>query len=302
MWRAALAYFLQQAINGLTSATLYALLAYGYALVFGVTHRASFVQGALFAFGGQLVILGAVFAYQQFLLDFTLAVVFGALFSLCMSLLVADLLARRVIIPLVTRSPNTFIAATLGVMIALMELGRIAADTRDWWLPPLSAHPFVLWEKAGFTVSQTPMQIASIVVGVTALVLAQFAFQRSQAGRLWRAVSDDPLAAALTGVDAFRVMVRSVIAGTALAFLAGLLAALHFGNISFGTGLTFGLKVIFVASLGGRQPITAAAGAAAVGLAETQWEAWFAADWRDAVILGGLCLLLVLSPSRRDEQ
>lgn len=297
-----MAYFLQQSVNGLYSATLYALLAYGYAIVFGVTHRASFAQGALFAFAGELVILGSVFAYLHLWLILPLAIVFGATVSTILTLLAADLLARHVIAPLVARSPNTFIAATLGVMIALMELGRIAADTRDWWLPPLSDGPVVLWTDGDFIVSQTPIQLAAVATGLGALALAQLIFARTGAGRAWRAVRDDPVAAALCGVDSRRILIRSIHAGTALAILAGLLAALHFGNVSFGTGLTYGLKVIFVAALGRGGPVSAAAGAACIGFAEAQWEAWLPADWRDGAILGGLCLMLVLTQAGRERQ
>ena len=91
-----MAYFLQQTVNGLHPAALYALLAYGYALVFGVTHRASFVQGALFAFAGQMVILGAVFAYLHLWLGLAASLAFGVVAAVVLTLGIADLLARRV--------------------------------------------------------------------------------------------------------------------------------------------------------------------------------------------------------------
>ena len=112
---------------------------------------------------------------------------------------------------------------------------------------------------------------------------------RSTFGRLWRAVCDDPAAARMCGVDVSRIFHRSVVAGGMIAALAGVLAALYFGNISFGTGLTFGLKILFVTAVGGYySPPRAAVGAAVFGMAETLWSGYFPLEWRDAAVFIGL--------------
>ena len=84
---------------------------------------------------------------------------------------------------------------------------------------------------------------------------------RSRFGRSWRAVSDDPPAAAMCGVDVRSVFYAAVLGGALLAALAGSMAALYYGNISFGSGMVYGLKVLFVTAVGGyRDPARAAVG------------------------------------------
>lgn len=292
-----MAYFLQQVLNGVHSAALYALLAYGYALSYGVTRRASFAHGALFALAGQLLILAAVFGYRQLWLTMPVAVLVGVAFGLGVVLLFADVLARRIYAPLAKASPNAFLAATLGVMIVFIELGRIAADTRDWWLPPLLPFPVVFARSSDFVVSLTVVQLVGVGVALLSLIAAETVIRRTRAGRIWRAACDDPLASGLCGVDPGRTLRITVAAATTLAAVAGILAALHYGNMSFEAGLTYGLKVIFIAALGaGGAPLAAALGGATVGFAEALWTAWFPAEWRDAFVLGSLCLLLILRP------
>ena len=293
-------YFLQQIANGLHMGAIYALLAFGYALTNGVLHRTNLAHGALFGFSGQIMILFAVFGWQVLWMTLPATLAFGALSALLYGLVVAWILARSVFAPLAHRSPNTIVAATLGVSLALMELGRIAAETRDFWLPPLLSQPVVLAAADGFRVTLTVLQVINCGVAVVAITLAGLQLDRSRFGRHWRAVRDDPDAAALCGVDARRVFRDAVLFGGLAAALAGILAALYFGNISFDTGLVFGLKILFVTAVGGYDsPSRAALGAAAFGVAESLWSGYFPIEWRDAWMFGLLVALLVLRPEWR---
>ena len=131
-------YFLQQLANGLHMGAIYALLAFGYALTNGVLHRTNLAHGALFGFAGQIMILVAVFGWQVLWLTLPATLVFGAVAALVYARAGRlDPVAQRASRRFACESPNTIVAATLGVSLVLMELGRIAADTRDFWLPPL---------------------------------------------------------------------------------------------------------------------------------------------------------------------
>ncbi len=141
----------------------------------------------------------------------------------------------------------------------------------------------------------TLIQIVDVAIVAAAVSLTAAWLALSRFGASWRAICDDPLAAAMCGVDARRTFRATVVASGMLAALAGVLAAIHFGNISFDTGLVFGLKVLFVAALGlGGSPLAAALGAAGIGIAESLWTGYFAGEWRDAGIFSALVLLLVL--------
>jgi branched-chain amino acid transport system permease protein len=292
-------YLLQQLLNGLHIGAIYAVLAFGYALTNGVLHRTNLAYGPVFAFCGQTLILAAVFGWQVLWLNLPATILFGLAVSIAYALLVSRILARTVLGPLAKRSPNAIVVATLGASLVLMELGRIAAETRDLWLPPLLHSPVVFAEGGGFRVTLTVLQIINCAIMASALVAGSLALARSGFGRRWRAVSDDPHAAALCGVDVGGVFHGAVLAGGLAAALAGALAALYYGNISFGTGMVFGLKVLFVTAVGGYlSPARAAAGAFAFGLAESIWSGYFPVEWRDGWMFAFLVALLVLAPDR----
>jgi branched-chain amino acid transport system permease protein len=295
-------YFLQQLLNGLHSGALYALLAFGYVLTRGVLKRTNLAHGPVFAFAGQVMILVAVFGWNVFWLTMPAAVALGVAAAFAYAALTGLVLSRSVFLPLARGSPNAIVVATLGVALVLTELARIAADTRDFWLPPLLARPVVFWMADGFAVTLTVIQLVNCALAAAVIALSAFALSASRLGRYWRAVSDDPAAAAMCGIDVRRVFYAAVMGGALFAALAGVMAALYYGNISFGTGLIYGLKVLFVTAVGGyRAPLRAAAGAFCFGLAESLWAGYFPFEWRDAWMFAFLAALLLLSRSGEDS-
>ncbi|MDQ6437292.1 branched-chain amino acid ABC transporter permease [Mesorhizobium sp. LHD-90] len=292
-------YFLQQLLNGLHIGAVYALLAFGYALINGVLHRTNLAHGAIFGFAGQVMILAAVFGWQILWLTLPATLAFGIFMALLYGALVSAVLARSVFQPLANRSPNTIVAATLGVSLVLMEMSRIAADTRDFWLPPLLSQPVVFAAENGFRLTLTVLQLINCAVAALLMAAASRAMATSRFGREWRAISDDPLAAAFCGIDTKKVFRQAVVYGGLAASVAGILAALYYGNISFGSGLVFGLKILFVTAVGGYlSPARAAAGGLAFGIAESLWSGYFPIEWRDGWMLAFLVALLVLRPER----
>lgn len=296
-------YFVQQVLNGVHSGALYALLAFGYALTNGVLHRTNLAYGGVFAFCGQTMILAAVYGWQVLWLTLPATVAFGIAVAVAYAALLSHILARAVFEPLAGRSPNAIAAATLGVLLVLTETSRIAADTKDFWLPPMLAWPVVFAEAGGFKATLTVIQLIDIALVAAALAAGAWVLARSRFGRLWRAVRDDPHAAALCGVDTRAVFHRAVLGGGMAAALAGILAALYYGNISFGTGLVYGLKVLFVTAIGGYlSPGLAALGGIAFGLGEALWAGYFPVEWRDAWMFLFLVAMLVLVGADRDSR
>lgn len=295
----AMHYFLQQFLNGVHSGALYALLAFGYVLTNGMLKRTNLAHGPVFAFSGQVLILVAVFGWQVLWLTLPATIALGTVAAFAYAALAAWILSRSVFLPLANGSPNAVVVATLGVSLVLMELGRIAADTRDFWLPPMlaTAVTFAVTQD-GFRVTLTVVQLIDCSVAAAVILLAGLIVARSRFGRNWRAVSDDRLAAAMCGIDTRRVFLTAVLVGAMLAALAGIMAALYYGNISFDTGMVFGLKVLFVTAVGGyRDPLRAAVGAAGFGVAESLWSGYFPLEWRDAWMFALLAAMLVLRAS-----
>lgn len=259
-----MAYFLQQIANALPIASLYAALAFGYAIAFAVTRRADITYGLIGGVGAGVVI-------GQFVMR-----------------------------PLSAVSPNAMIVASLGLVMVLMEGARLASNTRELWLPPFLDDGIVFWQGAGFAVTLTLLQLINTALMLLMVLAGHLILSRSHFGRRWRAVSDDSLAAELSGVSAARIFVSAYALAAFYASACGVLATSYYGTMDFGAGLLFGLKVVLLAAAGGHsQPLKSAAGAAVVGVAETLWAGYGPIFWRDLVVISGLVLLLVLSRRER---
>lgn len=295
-----MAYLLQQLLNALPMAGLYACLAFGYALAFGVTRRPDIIFGALVAFAGQICLLFADFGWNRLYLVLPAAISLGLAAGLAYALLASLWTARHVILPLHKRAPNAVIVASLGVVLVLSEAARLALDTRSLWLPPMGQQIVKLMEVDGRPVGLSTLQILHVGLMVLLVAIGQVALSVSRAGRLWQAVSQDPLASRLVGVDADAVFVLSLMAASLFAALGGLSATVLYGTMDFGAGLMFGLKVVLIAAVGGySRPLHSALGAAAVAFAESLWSAYGPIIWRDAVIISALVWLLVISRRER---
>uniref|UniRef100_UPI003F82C5A0 branched-chain amino acid ABC transporter permease n=1 Tax=Shinella sumterensis TaxID=1967501 RepID=UPI003F82C5A0 len=192
-------------------------------------------------------------------------------------------------------SDNTVVVAALGVVLVLMETARLASDARSLWLPPLLATPVVFWNDAAFPVALTVLQLANTLAMLAMIALGAVFLARSRWGRRWRAVSQDRRAAELCGIDSARVYLSAYALAALFASLTGMLAVSYYGNMDFGAGLVFGVKVLFIAALGGAgNPLRSALGGAAIGLTETLWSAYGPFLWRDVVVIAALVLLLVI--------
>lgn len=301
MTRPELLYLLQQGLNALTIAAIYALLATSYVLVHGVTRRINMAFGALSVWGGYLAVAAATLALDRFIAEpaaILIAVIAAVIGTASLGLAIGRLLR-----PLYARPSLAMLIATLGLAIALGEGIRLLAGNRDFWVPPLLDGTLLSISSDVFPVRVTLMQ-AVVVAGALALAASLVAgLKWHRSGRLWRAVSQDPRAAALCGIDARRVELLSVAVATAYAAIAGALMALYYGNVSFAVGLVIGLKALYVAVLGGLGSVAGAlAGGFLLAAFETAWTAAFSAEWRDVASFAALTLVLILRPTGLSAQ
>jgi len=296
-----MSYFLQLLLNGMHNGALYALLAYGYVLMRGLTHRTDLAYGALFAFAGQTLLLVTAFGWSSLWLTLPAALALGTLASAAYVFLAGRALARWIYAPLIAGERNAILVATLGASMFLTELSRIAAESRDYWLAPVLSSPVHVFGPLNAP-TLTTIQLLNMAGVLAVILLAETVLRRTRIGRIWRAVSDSPLAARLVGIDTDRARSAAIGAAVVIAALAGFMATLHYGNISFDTGMVFGLKVLFIAAAGGLSlPVHAALGAFAVGIAEALWSGYFPVAWRDVAVFTVLALLLVLRTPEPDE-
>lgn len=292
-------YFSQIIANGLHNGALYALLAYGYVLTGIVTKRPNLAHGAIFAFSGQVLVLAANAGYTVLWMTLPAAIFFGTGVSALLCAILLWALSTRIMPPFLERAPNGMIVVTLAIAIVMMEAARIGADTRDYWLPPLlSARIPLLPLHEPPTI--TLLQLINLAVIITIIAAAEFVLIKTNAGRSLRAVADDRAAASLSGVHVNRVISSAIAAGGALSAFGGVLALLYFGNMSFGSGLIYALKVLFIASAGGfSAPLPAAMAAFAYGEAEALWDGYMPTVWRDVVFFSALAFILIVRRENR---
>ncbi|MGV1870210.1 branched-chain amino acid ABC transporter permease [Agrobacterium rosae] len=296
-----MAYFLQQLLNAVPVASLYAALAFGYAIAFAITKRADVTYGAIFAFAGLTCLLFADFGWNQLWLILPATLALGAAAGVFGGLWAGFFIGRGVMRPLAGASPNAVTVASIGALIALMESARLAAGTRSLWLPPILNDTIYVWRSADFAVTTTPMQLINSAAFLALVAGGYLVLQKSNAGRYWKAVGEDAFAASLLGVNAGRVFLVSYCTAALVASICGVLATFYYGNMDFGAGLVFGLKVVLISAAGGyTSPLKCAVGAAAIGFAETFWAAYGSVAWRDAAVLTMLVLWLIVMRSERD--
>ncbi|MGE3295069.1 MAG: branched-chain amino acid ABC transporter permease, partial [Geminicoccaceae bacterium] len=160
------------------------------------------------------------------------------------------------------------------------------------WLQPLYTVPFHLGP-----VILSPSQVALAILATLVVGAVSLTVWRTSFGRAYRAISDDPGAAALMGVDVDRTIARSCILGSALAGVAGFVIAAHYGIVSFSMGTMLGLKALTAAVLGGIGSIPGAAlGGLLIGLLEGLWAGYLPGAYRDVAVFCALAALLALRP------
>jgi branched-chain amino acid transport system permease protein len=148
-----------------------------------------------------------------------------------------------------------------------------------------------------FSVTITPIGIGVAAGGFGLAVGLVFWLHRSDFGRQWRALADDPKAAALCGVDAAAVRDRSFLLACGLAGMAGLSVTLLYGGLGFAGGFVLGLKSLIAAILGGIGSVPGAMlGGLALAAFEASWSSMLPIEQRDLAVFSLLSLILILRP------
>ncbi|MGL4240995.1 MAG: ABC transporter permease subunit, partial [Beijerinckiaceae bacterium] len=205
--------------------------------------------------------------------------------------------ARQVVAPLAFSGGQPLLVATAGLSAALMEYVRLGQGSGPRWFPPQLGTPIILAQSGDFVVTVTQGAVAFALLALAAILWLAAAMQRTAYGRQWRATSQEPIAAALMGIDTRAVLVKAVIMSGLLAGLAGFIITMHYGGIGFSGGLGIGLKALIAAILGGIGSIGGAvAGAVILGLVEAAWAATLPIHLREAAVFSLLVGLLMFRP------
>jgi branched-chain amino acid transport system permease protein len=294
------AVLLQQVINGLSLGAMYALLALGFTLVYGILELINFAHFNVFmvaSFIGMwaLEMLG-VSGQSEVLTGMAL---FGTLaFAIIVTMLAAGAIGvaveRIALRPLRGVGGTAAMITTIGVSYILVNIILLTVGASSQNFPnPL---PVVRWEIAGAV-----LQLREVLIwGITlALMLGLHLFvSRTRLGKAMRATAQDAEAARMMGVDVDRVIVTAFFLGSALAGAAALIFGLYYNFTSFIIGYTAGLRAFTAAVLGGIGSVTGAmVGGILIGLIESLGGHFLQVRWADVIIFSILVLVLVFAPT-----
>lgn len=240
--------FIQQIINGMVLGSMYALIALGYTMVYGVLNLINFAHGDVLMVGAMvgLTILKLLNIYVPDLPGIvTLIICILGAIPVC---IIVNVLIERVAYRPLRNAPRLApLITAIGVSYLVQTFAMIIWGRSPLSVPQiLSAEPIHL---GGAVISQT--QIALLVLATLAMVGLVFLVEKTKMGRAMRATAENPRVAGLMGVDANRVVVATFAIGAALAAIAGVMWGANYSSVQFAMGFIPGLKAFSAAVLGG---------------------------------------------------
>ena len=277
---------LQQLVNGLILGSVYALIALGYTMVYGIIKLINFAHGDLYMMGAFI----GYYLINSFQLNFFLALILTMVLTACLGVLI-EFLAYR---PLRNSTKIAALITAIGVSFFL-EYGMVylfGANTRAF----PQALETVKYNLGPITV--TNVQLTILGVSVFLMLALQFIVQKTKMGKAMRAVSVDSDAAQLMGINVNSTISFTFALGSALAGAAGVLIGLYYNSVDPLMGMAPGIKAFVAAVLGGIGIIPGAAlGGFIIGLLETLAVTIGLSSYRDAVVYGILIVILLVRPA-----
>lgn len=286
--------FLQQLINGLTLGFIYALIALGYTMVYGIVRLINFAHG-------EMLMIGAYTGF--FVLRFFGATPSTLVLALVVSMVVCAVLGvaleRTCYKPLRNAPRINILIVAIGASLLIQNGSRVlpfmGPNPRQY--PQLDLTVTTV-ETFGQRVVISPQDIIVIVVSIIMMASLGYIVKFTKIGKAMRAVSYDTRAAALMGINVNRVISFTFAIGSAMAAVAGVLFASKYPQVEPYMGILPGLKAFVAAVLGGIGSIPGAmVGGIVLGIAEILARAYISSRMADAVVFGILVLILMLRPT-----
>jgi branched-chain amino acid transport system permease protein len=294
------AIFLQQLINGIAQGGMYALIALGYTMVYGIIELINFAHGDVFTLGTFLCIAilallgvaegGHIIGGWQGAGIALLVIVLAALLCGVIGVLIERLAYRRLrnaprLAPLIT---------AIGVSFLLQGVMRNWKGPSEISFPQFLPNPtFAL---GGVHVDAR--QLLVVVVSIVMMIALQLFIYNTRLGKAMRATAQDRDAAQLMGINVNSTIAWTFFIGSALAGVAGFISGMYFGTTAFTNGYQAGLKAFTAAVLGGIGNIGGAMlGGFLIGIVEALTSGYISDQWTNVVVFSILVLILVFRPA-----
>ncbi len=292
----------QQLINGAVLGSIYALVALGYTMVYGILGLINFAHGEVVMIGAMVAIAVITMIGTASGVPAPALVLAGVVTAVAACVLLGALLERVAYRPLRDAPRLTALITAIGMSIVLQNLAMIVWGRNYIPFPPLlSNEPHAV---LGATVTDT--QIAIVVLTIALMGLLLLLVHRTRMGRAMRATAQSPELAALMGVNVDRVIMLAFMLGSGLAAIAGVMVAGYYGQAHYHMGFMLGLKAFTAAVLGGIGNLSGAMlGGVALGLIEALGAGYIGAltggflgsHYQDVFAFAVLILVLVFRPS-----
>ncbi len=286
--------FLQQLVNGITLGIVYALIALGYTMVYGILRLINFAHGDVY-------MLGAFFGYYaaRWIGAAASPSIGKAFLVLAIAMaacgIVGVVIERAAYKPVRKSSRLAALITAIGVSLLLENGGRILFGADPKFFPQIIAQRNIALG-AGVTVSN--QQIIILGVSIALMIALRFIVMRTRVGKAMRAVSHNHTAAALMGISVDRIITFTFLIGSMLAAAAGVLVALQNPKIEPYMGILPGLKAFVAAVLGGIGNIPGAVlGGLVMGIAEVMVVGYGSPTYRDAIAFVLLVVILLVRPA-----
>ena len=292
------AYFFQILVYGIANGAIYALIALGYTMVYGIIELINFAHGDIFTLGAfiSLPLLGLFGLNEGTSLGPALVGLLLLVFIIVMALngLVNITIERLAYRPL-RHAPR------LAPLITAVGMSFVLEGLMYLWRGPVSLHYPDLLPEGRIALGSVSVGIKDLFVLAIAIVLVAIlaAFiNRSKLGKAMRATAQDQDAARLMGIDINRTIAATFFIGAALAGAGGIIYGLYFNTVRFDLGFSAGLVAFTAAVFGGIGNIPGAAlGGLAIGIIRALADGYISQAWTDVVIFGILIFVLVFRPT-----
>ncbi len=278
--------FLQQLVNGLSIGSIYALIALGYTMVYGIIKLINFAHGDMYMIGAYLGLI----SITVFKLPFFLALIS----TMILTALIGIIIERIAYKPLRKSTRVAALITAIGVSFFLQNIVSRIMGAKIYTFPPVLANKL-------FTIGGIRINSQQVVIFITAILLMfllQVVVQKTKVGRAMRSVAVDTDAAKLMGVNVDQTITLTFAIGSSLAAAAGIMVGIYYNTINPLMGFAPGLKAFVAAVFGGIGIIPGAMlGGFFIGLIETFVSGYGSTLYKDAVVYGILILVLIIKPS-----
>ena len=287
-------YFIELFFGGLTRGSIYALIALGYTLVYGIIGLINFAHGEIYMVGAFTALLVAgLLGYLGFPAGGILIV--AALAAIVWTSAYGYTMEKIAYKPLRNAPRLSPLISAIG-MSTFLQNSVLLAQTPDCVPVPMLL-PDIDWLLEKFNYVLGPSDFFILVVSFTTMIGLMLWIRYTRMGKAMRATAQNRTMAMLLGIDANHIISVTFIVGSALAALGGVLIASHMGQINFGIGFLAGMKAFTAAVLGGIGSVPGAVlGGLTLGLAESFTTGYVAGNYEDVLAFCLLILILIFRP------